>query len=196
MKGVRKTNKKDRDRLVEENFSYAMKISNYYDNLVPDFADRMSLAAEGLLNAVETYDPGFGTKLETHIVTCVKRNMLAEYRYSHRSKRYCKNLLSLDSPTQHRDSDYDAYTLHDVTPDKSRNPLDQIIFDDTLDALHIALDDLPQSQREVIILRYLSGLNIRQKEVGNLYGKTQAWVSLQERQGISACRKNMEKFAN
>lgn len=191
------TNAKLRDKIVEDNFGYAMKIANYFENLVPDHADRRSLAAEGLLNAVETYNPACGTKLESYIVTCVKRNMIAEYKRVHRSKRYSENVVSLDAPSQRRQcSEYSTYTLHDITASKVRNPLDQVVFTETLNALHVAIGDLPQTQREIIVLRYLSGSNIKQKVIGDKYGRTQAWVSIQERQALSTCREKLRKFAN
>lgn len=176
-----------RDKLVEENYGYAIRISNQYTNLVSDESDRCSLAAEGLLRAVETHDPSRGAALRSHITNCVRRKMLAENKLAHRAKRRPPMMYSLDQEIMPKRG-YSDLTFYDVIPSQEKNTLDRIVLEEDIQSLKGAINKLPPVLQEIISARYISEHPETQSEFAKRHRRTQAWAARQEKIALSKCR--------
>jgi RNA polymerase sigma factor (sigma-70 family) len=178
-----------RDHLVEKYYLFAVRHSNRYQNLVPDYADRRSFAGEALVNAVESWNSNGGASLKTHIRTCIKNRMIKHKRESKALKRDSPPMRYLDKELE---SDSGNFTLHDILASRAIDPQDYMVQKEQQSVLRSVLSQLPKIQYDIIDARYISN-QMSQPELARLYKRTQSWVSRTERVGLEYCRKKIVK---
>ena len=181
-----------RATLIERNLRLVVYISRKFENTGISIEDLISIGAIGLIKAVNSFDPDKNIKLATYASRCIENEILMVLRKSNR----LKSEVSFDEPLN---TDWDGNELLlsdilDTEPDLVSKDLDADI---EKQMLHSAIDKLNARERYIVGLRYGLGEDKEhtQKEVADLMGISQSYISRLEKRIIGKLREEMLKYA-
>ena len=154
--------------------------------------DLISIGTIGLIKAVSTYRSDKNVKLATYASRCIENEILMHLRKiaGRRSE------VSIDEPLS-SDWDGNELLLSDILgtePDSVMRPLEDDVYKMLL---HRALGHLPPRERQIISLRFGIGTPkaLTQKEVADLLGISQSYISRLEKRIIARMRKDILKYS-
>ena len=172
---------KARDKLIEHNLRLVVFLAKKYENTKIDLEDLVSIGTIGLIKGVNTYQNDKNIKLATYASRCIDNEILM---YLRKTKRKRTEVSFEDSLSY--DAEGNELHLEDVLGTE-----DNIVtkpIEDELDKylMYREVNKLNDRDREIIELRY--GLNgkkeMTQKEVANLLGISQSYISRIEKKVI------------
>ena len=183
---------KARSILIERNLRLVVYIARKFENTGIGIEDLISVGTIGLIKAVNSFDPEKNIKLATYASRCIENEILMVLRRTSRLKLE----VSFDEPLN-TDADGNELLLSDVLgtePDLVSRDLDSSI---ERASLRSAIRELSSRERNIVELRYgLAGGNERtQKEVADMLGISQSYISRLEKRIIGKLRVEMEKMA-
>lgn len=176
--------------LIEHNLRLVVYIARRFESTGINLEDLISIGTIGLIKAINTFRPEKNIKLATYASRCIENEILMYIRKiaSHKSD------VSLDEPIN---TDWDGNELHlgDVLgtePDAVSRPLED---DVDLRLLREALDQLPDKEQTIVKLRYGigGGQEKTQKEVANILGISQSYISRLEKRIILRLRREITR---
>ena len=180
-----------KDILIESNLRLVAHVAKKYSG-ERDNEDLISIGTIGLIKAVSTYRSDKNVKLATYASRCIENEILMHLRKiaGRRSE------VSIDEPLS-SDWDGNELLLSDILgtePDSVMRPLEDDV-DKML--LHRALGHLPPRERQIISLRFGIGTPkaLTQKEVADLLGISQSYISRLEKRIITRMRKDILKYS-
>ena len=167
-------------------------IAKKFDNTSVGVEDLISIGTIGLIKAINTFDPAKNIKLATYASRCIENEILMYLRRTSKTKLE----VSIDEPLS-SDWDGNELLLSDILgtePDSVMRPLEDDV-DKML--LHRALGHLPPRERQIISLRFGIGTPkaLTQKEVADLLGISQSYISRLEKRIIARMRKDILKYS-
>ena len=179
-----------RQRLIEHNLRLVVYIAKRFENTGINLEDLISIGTIGLIKAVNTYKSGKNIKLATYASRCIENEILMHLRKvgAQRSE------VSFDEPLN-TDWDGNELLLSDILGtdgDEVSRPLE----DDAERAmLRRAVSALSEREREIISLRFGLGCGreYTQKEVADLLGISQSYISRLEKKIIERLRREMQR---
>ncbi|MBR4029938.1 MAG: RNA polymerase sporulation sigma factor SigE [Clostridia bacterium] len=177
--------------LIEHNLRLVVYIARKFENTGIGLEDLISIGTIGLIKAVNTFNPEKNIKLATYASRCIENEILMFLRKNSNLRQE----ISINEPLN---TDYDGNEL--VLSDILSEDADVIgkSLDDELDRelLFQAMKKLPEREREILHLRYgLTGEDEKtQKEVADLLGISQSYISRLEKRIILRLKKEMEKM--
>ncbi|MDO5142796.1 MAG: RNA polymerase sporulation sigma factor SigE [Eubacteriales bacterium] len=179
-----------RDTLIEHNLRLVVFLARKFESSGVGVEDLISIGTIGLIKAVSTYRRDKNVKLATYASRCIENEILMHLRKV--SGRRAE--VSFDEPLS-SDWDGNELLLSDILgtePDSVLRPLEDDV-DRTL-LLH-ALAQLPAREKRIISLRFGIGLPtpMTQKEVADLLGISQSYISRLEKRIIARMRKDIMK---
>ena len=176
--------------LIEHNLRLVVYIARRFESTGINLEDLISIGTIGLIKAVNTFRPEKNIKLATYASRCIENEILMYIRKisSH------KGDVSLDEPIN-TDWDGNELLLGDVLgtePDAVSRPLED---DVDLRLLREALGRLPDKEKTIVTLRYGIGGHREktQKEVADLMGISQSYISRLEKRIILRLRREILK---
>lgn len=177
-----------RQLLIEHNLRLVVYISRRFENTGVNLEDLISIGTIGLIKAVNTFKSGRNIKLATYASRCIENEILMYLRKLGAQRTE----ISIDEPLN-TDWDGNELLLSDILgtdEDEVSRPLED---DADKQMLFEALDSLASREREIIILRFgLSGKSeLTQKEVADLLGISQSYISRLEKRIIDRLRREM-----
>jgi RNA polymerase sporulation-specific sigma factor len=180
-----------RGMLIERNLRLVVYIARKFENTGINIEDLVSIGTIGLIKAVNTFDPSKRIKLATYASRCIENEILMYLRRNNK----VRSEVSFDEPLN-TDWDGNELLLSDVlgTDDDIiyRNIEEEV--DRTI--LRDALNKLSDREREIMELRF--GLNGEgektQKDVADLLGISQSYISRLEKRIIKRLRKEFNKM--
>lgn len=185
--------KEARSVLIEHNLRLVVYIAKKFDNTGIGVEDLISIGTIGLIKAINTYNPVKQIKLATYASRCIENEILMYLRRNSRSKLE----VSIDEPLN-VDWDGNELLLSDVLGTEedviSRKMEDEV----ELTLLGKAIGKL--SPREQLIIKMRFGLNNEegkektQKEVADLLGISQSYISRLEKRIMNRLRKEIVKY--
>ena len=181
-----------RATLIERNLRLVVYISRKFENTGISIEDLISIGAIGLIKAVNSFDPDKNIKLATYASRCIENEILMVLRKSNR----LKSEVSFDEPLN-TDWDGNELLLSDILgtePDLVSKELDA---DVEKQMLHTAIDKLNDREKYIVGLRYGLGASKEhtQKEVADMMGISQSYISRLEKRIIGKLREEMLKLA-
>jgi len=181
-----------RATLIERNLRLVVYISRKFENTGISIEDLISIGAIGLIKAVNSFDPDKNIKLATYASRCIENEILMVLRKSNR----LKSEVSFDEPLN-TDWDGNELLLSDILgtePDLVSKELDA---DVEKQMLHTAIDKLNDREKYIVGLRYGlgAGKEHTQKEVADMMGISQSYISRLEKRIIGKLREEMLKMA-
>ena len=182
--------KEARQLLIVRNLRLVVYISKRFENTGVNIEDLISIGTIGLIKAVNTFKPGRKIKLATYASRCIENEILMYLRKisSQRSE------LSFDEPLN-TDWDGNELLLSDILgteEDEVSRPLED---DADRQMLMEAVSALNGREKEIIMLRFglLGSKEYTQKELADLLGISQSYISRLEKKTINRLRKDMLK---
>lgn len=170
-----------RDKLIEHNLRLVVFLAKKYENTKVDLEDLVSIGTIGLIKGIKTYSMDKNIKLATYASRCIDNEILM---YLRKNKKI-KTEVSFDESLSF-DMDGNELHLEDILgtdPDIVTRGLEEnlnkrIVIDE--------INKLPSRDREIIVLRYglLNGQEMTQKDVAELLGISQSYISRIEKKVI------------
>ena len=179
-----------RATLIERNLRLVSHIVKKYYSRTNDTEDLVSIGTIGLIKAIDSFDPSKGTRLATYASRCIENEILMYIRKN--SARRCE--ISIEEPLS-VDWDGNELLLSDILgtdADAVSRPLE----DDAERAMLLrAIETLGERDRQIILLRFGIGgaREATQKEVADLLGISQSYISRLEKRIIAHLRQEMLK---
>lgn len=177
--------------LIERNLRLVVYIARKFENTKISIEDLISIGTIGLIKAVNTFDPDKKIKLATYASKCIENEILMYLRKTSK----IKNEVSFDEPLN-TDWDGNELLLSDILGTEG-----DIIFkylEDEVDKslLNQAIEKLTNRERNIVELRFglTSGMEKTQKEVADLLGISQSYISRLEKRIIKRLRKEMGRL--
>ena len=175
-----------RDKLIEHNLRLVVFLAKKYENTKIDLEDLVSIGTIGLIKGVNTYQNDKNIKLATYASRCISNEILMHIRKNKKSK----NDVSLDD-TLNYDDEGNELKLSDVVG--TEEDIVDRQFQDKMNREFLAneINNLSKRDKEIMMLRY--GLNntkeYTQKEVANMLGISQSYISRIEKKVINEISK-------
>jgi len=180
-----------RSLLIERNLRLVVYIARKFENTGINIEDLISIGTIGLIKAVNTFNPEKKIKLATYASRCIENEILMYLRRNNKVRAE----VSFDEPLN-IDWDGNELLLSDVlgteddviTKDLEAN-VDRKLL---LNALH----QLSDREKQIMELRFgLSGGEEKtQKDVADLLGISQSYISRLEKRIIKRLRKEFNKM--
>ena len=170
-----------RNRIIEHNLRLVSHIiKKYYSSYeYPD--ELLSVGSLGLIKAVDSFKPTFGTRFATYGAKCVQNEILMFFR----SKKKRLNEVSINDQID-IDKDGNPLTYLDIISqtESIESDLDMKVHIEKIRGLVDSI--LLPREKEIIILRYgLKGFQPRtQKEVAKYLGISRSYVSRIEKKAL------------
>ncbi len=172
--------------LVEHNLRLVVYIARRFENTGINLEDLISIGTIGLIKAISTYRLDKKIRLATYASRCIENEILMYIRKTANQKAE----VSLDEPIN-MDCDGNELLLADILgteEDLIFRPMEE---DAELRVLRKALSELPQREREIVVMRFgLEGRKeLTQKEVAQIMGISQSYISRLEKRIMLRLRK-------
>jgi len=179
--------------LIERNMRLVVYIAKKYENAVPDVADLISVGSMGLIKAVNCFNADKNIKLATFASRCIENEILMYLRKV--TRRKCE--ISLDEPLN-TDWEGNELLLADVLGTEPDAVLKDIENQQEIEALYRSIGSLSRREIEIIKMRFgLFGAEERtQKEIADMMGISQSYISRLEKKVIGKLRKEIVKYVD
>ena len=179
-----------RQQLIVHNLRLVVYIARRFENTGIHIEDLISIGTIGLIKAIHTFKPDKNIKLATYASRCIENEILMYLRKCSAQKTE----VSIDEPLN-TDWDGNELLLSDILgtdADAVSRPLE----DDAERAMLLrAIETLGERDRQIILLRFGIGgaREATQKEVADLLGISQSYISRLEKRIIAHLRQEMLK---
>jgi len=180
-----------RDILIERNLRLVVYIARKFENTGIGVEDLISVGTIGLIKAVNTFNPEKKIKLATYASRCIENEILMYLRRNSKVKAE----ISFYEPLN-IDWDGNELLLSDILG--TDNDIVYNLIEDEVDRelLFLALKNLNDREKEIVKLRFgLNGTREKtQKEVADMLGISQSYISRLEKKIISRLKKEINKM--
>jgi len=177
--------------LIERNLRLVVYISRKFENTGVGVEDLVSIGTIGLIKAVNTFDPEKKIKLATYASRCIENEILMYLRRNNRTKTE----ISFDEPLN-IDWDGNELLLSDILG--TDNDIIYRYLEDEIDKqlLEIALRKLSEREKRIMELRFglNDGVEKTQKEVADMLGISQSYISRLEKRIIKRLKKEISRM--
>lgn len=174
--------------LIEHNLRLVVYISKKFENTGIYIEDLISIGTIGLIKAINTFKPSKNIKLATYASRCIENEILMYLRKNSNTRME----VSIDEPLN-VDWDGNELLLSDILG--TDNDVICRDLEDEVDRklLHEALQKLSGRERKIMELRFglNTGTEMTQKEVADLLGISQSYISRLEKRIIGRLKKEI-----
>ena len=179
-------------KLIERNLRLVVYIARKFENTGINVEDLISIGSIGLIKAINTFRADKNIKLATYASRCIENEILM---YLRRNTKI-KTEVSIDEPLN-VDWEGNELLLSDILGTEvdiiSKNLEEEI----DRQLLKKAIDKLDKREKIIIELRYgifSDGVEKTQKEVADMLGISQSYISRLEKRIISRLKKEFVKM--
>ena len=177
-----------KQKLIERNLRLVVYIARRFENTGVNIEDLISIGTIGLIKGIGTFKADRNIKLATYCSRCIENEILMHIRKISSQKTE----ISLDEPIN-TDWDGNELLLSDILGTEEDLVMRPLEKDVEHRLLHEALARLPERDRHIITLRF--GMNgqeeLTQKEVADLMGISQSYISRLEKRIMLRLRKDI-----
>jgi len=193
MERVRRGEKNAREPLITHNLRLVVYIAKKFDSNGASVEDLISIGTIGLIKAINTFNPDKNIKLATYASRCIENEILMYLRRNSKTKLE----VSIDEPLN-VDWDGNELLLSDILGTDEDTIYKDLENEAERKILFRALNKL--SGREKMIVRMRFGLDhpegkeMTQKEVADLLGISQSYISRLEKKIMTRLRREMIRY--
>lgn len=189
---VRDGNMEARDTLIVHNLRLVVYIAKKFESTKVNIEDLISIGSMGLIKGVQTFKIEKNIKLATYASRCIENEILMYLRKTHRMRQE----ISLDE-VLNVDSEGNEMVLADILAAVEDEALEEMTKAEDKKEIYRALANLPKREREIIVMRFgLFGHEpLTQKEVADMLGISQSYISRLEKRIIDKMRHEIESRA-
>ena len=178
--------------LIERNLRLVVYIARKFENTGINVEDLISIGTIGLIKAINTFRTDKKIKLATYASRCIENEILMYLRRNTRTK----SEISIDEPLN-IDWEGNELLLSDILGTEvdiiSRDLEDEV----DRDLLNTAMEKLSAREKKIVELRfglYSGGDEKTQKEVADMLGISQSYISRLEKKIIGRLKKEMNRM--
>ena len=182
-----------KSELIEHNLRLVVYIAKKFDNTSVGVEDLISIGTIGLIKAINTFNPGKNIKLATYASRCIENEILMYLRRNNKTKME----VSIDEPLN-VDWDGNELLLSDILGTDEDVIYKDLETEVERNLLNSAISRLSPRERKIVELRFgLSdeeGEEMTQKEVADLLGISQSYISRLEKKIMKRLKKEIVRF--
>ena len=181
-------NLQTRQTLVERNLRLVVYIAKKFENTGIGIEDLITIGTFGLMKAINTFNSDKKIKLATYASRCIENEILMYLRRNSKMK----SVVSIDEPLN-QDGDGNELLLSDILgtdPDVTSRKIEEEVDRKLLRA---SIEKLSKREKNIMELRFgfTSGDEKTQKEVADMLGISQSYISRLEKKIISKMKKDI-----
>lgn len=186
-------NRDARSRLIEHNLRLVVYIAKKFDNTGVGVEDLISIGTIGLIKAINTFNRNKNIKLATYASRCIENEILMYLRRNSKTRME----VSIDEPLN-VDWDGNELLLSDILGTDEDVIYRDIETEMERKLLNKAIEKLSRRERTIVELRF--GLNNplgeekTQKEVADMLGISQSYISRLEKKIMKRLKKEIVKY--
>ncbi len=179
--------------LIEHNLRLVVYIAKKFDNTGVGVEDLISIGTIGLIKAINTFDPVKKIKLATYASRCIENEILMYLRRNSKTKLE----VSIDEPLN-VDWDGNELLLSDILGTDEDVIYKDIENEVERKLLGKAIGKLTKREQTIVRLRF--GINMpdggekTQKEVADLLGISQSYISRLEKKIMKRLKKEIVRY--
>ena len=176
--------------MIEHNLRLVVYIAKKFDNTGVGVEDLISIGTIGLIKSINTFNPAKNIKLATYASRCIENEILMYLRRNNKTKLE----VSIDEPLN-VDWDGNELLLSDILGTD-----EDVIYRDLENEVERklllkAIDKLTEREKTIINLRFglgsPDGQEMTQKEVADLLGISQSYISRLEKKIMKRLKKEL-----
>lgn len=185
--------KEARSLLIEHNLRLVVYIAKKFDNTCVGVEDLISIGTIGLIKAINTFNPEKKIKLATYASRCIENEILMYLRRNNKTRME----VSIDEPLN-VDWDGNELLLSDILG-TDEDIIYRGLEDETeKNLLKSAISRLSPRERKIVELRFglkdEDGTEMTQKEVADMLGISQSYISRLEKKIMKRLKKDIVRF--
>ena len=182
---------KAKAKLIQHNLRLVVYIARKFENTGVDNDDLISIGTIGLIKAINSFRTDKNIKLATYASRCIENEILM---YLRRAARL-KSEISFDEPLN-TDFDGNELLLSDVLGTSAESVYGDIESNAEKEQLKEALKKLSERERKIMFLRFGlgGGEEMTQKDVAEMLGISQSYISRLEKKIILRLKKEIAKM--
>ena len=191
LKLLEEGNEEVKKDLIAHNLRLVVYIARKFDNTGIDLDDLISVGSVGLIKAVNTFNLDKKIKLATYASRCIENEILMHLRKASKSR----GEISLDEPLN-VDYEGNELLLSDVLGTDPEIVYKKTEEDEERKILKRALERLNFREHQIMKLRFGLGGDdeLTQKEVADLLGISQSYISRLEKKIVDRLKKEFKNF--
>jgi RNA polymerase sporulation-specific sigma factor len=183
-----------KSELTKHNLRLVVYIAKKFENTGVNLEDLISIGVIGLIKAINTFRQDKNIKLATYASRCIENEILMYLRRNLRTK----NEISMNE-TLNMDCEGKELLILDILSTQDNNILSKIEDEMDRKLLSYAINKLSDRDKKIIQLRYglieNFGEERTQKEVADLLGISQSYISRLEKRIITRLKKEIRRMA-
>lgn len=183
-----------RSALIEHNLRLVVYIAKKFDNTGVGVEDLISIGTIGLIKAINTFNPVKNIKLATYASRCIENEILMYLRRNSRTR----SEVSIDEPLN-VDWDGNELLLSDILGTENDLVGQDLEEEAEREVLYLAISHLDEREKNIVRLRFgldrEDGAEMTQKEVADLMGISQSYISRLEKKIMLRLRREIVRFS-
>ena len=187
------TEEKARKLLIEHNLRLVVYIAKKFDNTGVGVEDLISIGTIGLIKAINTFNPDKKIKLATYASRCIENEILMYLRRNNKTRME----VSIDEPLN-VDWDGNELLLSDILGTEEDTIYRDMENEAEKKVLFRAVSRLSSRERTIVQMRFGLGMpggeEKTQKEVADMLGISQSYISRLEKQIMQRLRREMVRY--
>ena len=190
-KNIREINREEsRNLLIEHNLRLVAYIAKRFENTGASIEELISIGTVGLIKAISSFNLEKNIKLATYASRCIENEILMFLRKISKQKVE----ISLDEPLN-IDGDGNELLLSDVIATPEAHALDEVLNNERERIMYQAVERLKPREKEIVVMRFglYNSKNYTQKEVADILGISQSYISRLEKRIMNKLKIDMER---
>ena len=180
-------------KLIEHNLRLVVYIAKKFDNTGVGVEDLISIVTIGLIKSIITFNPTKKIKLATYASRCIENEILMYLRRNNKTKLE----VSIDEPLN-VDWDGNELLLSDILGTEEDTIYKDLENEAERRLLVRAINGLSSRERLIVKMRYglesESGEEKTQKEVADILGISQSYISRLEKKIMQRLKREMVRY--
>lgn len=185
--------KEARAALIEHNLRLVVYIAKKFDNTSVGVEDLISIGTIGLIKAINTFKPDKNIKLATYASRCIENEILMYLRRNNKTRLE----VSIDEPLN-VDWDGNELLLSDILGTDEDTIYKDLETEVEHKLLLRAISRLSQREQRIVQMRFgigtCDGEEKTQKEVADILGISQSYISRLEKKIMQRLKREMVKY--
>ncbi|MCD7741544.1 MAG: RNA polymerase sporulation sigma factor SigK [Ruminococcus sp.] len=179
------------DTLIVHNLRLVVYISKKFESPTCSSEDLISIGTIGLIKAVRSFDPSKNIKLATYASRCIENEILMYLRKASQQRAE----ISIDEPLN-TDRDGNELLLSDIISSDDESIDEKLERSCQRKSLMEEISKLSPRERQIMELRFglVDGKELTQKEVADIIGISQSYISRLEKKIIKSIKSKLETY--
>ena len=178
IRGLAEGDEAAKQLLIEHNLRLVVYIARRFENTGINLEDLVSIGSIGLIKAINTFNASKSIKLATYASRCIENEILMYLR---------------KCGSQRAEVSFDELLLSDILGTDGQEIIRPLEDDADREMLRAAISLLGERERQIILMRFgfVDGTEYTQKEVADMMGISQSYISRLEKRIIARLHREM-----